>query len=136
MTFQDVDLTSFRDFPPQQGAYEIPRLTMNARGQLIMNTAMKKLVGAEREFWGRLSRDGTQLLLEGGRTNIRFSQSTCTARHRALLEELRELGFSLPVSYRMERCEEEGFWLGRCEEIASAPPVEVDGAVSRTRRAK
>ena len=124
MNENQLDLSLFHDFPPQLSEHTVPKLRMTDHGELVMNPAMKKCVGTRRDFLGKLSQDGTMLLLlEAENGNVHFTEKTCIAKHRSLQAELVHLGFSLPVNYRIEYREEQHAWLGICEELVLPSPT-------------
>ena len=76
-----LDLSAFRDFPSQDVGHAVPRLSINEKGRLSMNTAFRKAVGSARAFRGMYTEDGSRLLFLSDREpNIRFFSGQ---RHRA-----------------------------------------------------
>ena len=95
-----LDLSAFRDFPSQEVGHAVPRLSINEKGMLSMNTAFRKAVGSARAFRGMYTEDGSRLLFLSDREpNIRFSPANATGRNRALADILKKLGYKFPVLY-------------------------------------
>ena len=50
MQLSKIDLSSFHDFPPQPSAHTALCLSLNAKGELSMNTALRRAMGETRDF--------------------------------------------------------------------------------------
>ena len=117
-----LDLSAFRDFPSQDVGHAVPRLSINEKGRLSMNTAFRKAVGSARAFRGMYTEDGSRLLFLSDREpNIRFSPANATGRNRALADILKKLGYKFPVLYTMEESKADHAWVGTCQEIMPPP---------------
>ena len=128
------DLREFCAFQPQQSSHDQPRLSVNEKGDLAMNGAFRKKVGAVREFQGFYRRDGLQMLLfPQQKPNVCFSKAGGVAKNRQLAETLREQGFQFPLRYDFQWDEESLAWVGTCQEMAP-PPEYVLKKAGRCRR--
>lgn len=124
MQLSKIDLRSFHDFPPQPSAHTALCLSLNAKGELSMNTALRRAMGEIRDFHGMYSDEKGQILLYRNETpNVHFSKSGGISKNRALAETLEGLGFKLPLRYDVEWVEELHAWLGVCQEMDPPPAV-------------
>lgn len=74
MNFSELDFEALEDIPPLRRHYDVPRISITEKGMVSMNGALKRGVGAQREFRAKTSPDGRYLLLCSEETpNICFS---------------------------------------------------------------
>ena len=131
------DLSAFRDFPPHLAVFAHPGLSINGKGQFVMNSAFRQQTGRARDFRGMYSEDGRQLLLfPHERPNVHFSQSSGVATNRPLAEILRSLGYGFPLRYRMAWDEGCQAWVGDCQEMAPPPVMALAGRSKRRKGAR
>ena len=72
MNFSELDFEALEDIPPLRRHYDVPRISITEKGMVSMNGALKRGVGAQREFRAKTSPDGRYLLLcsEGRPTSV------------------------------------------------------------------
>lgn len=63
MNFSELDFEALEDIPPLRRHYDVPRISITEKGMVSMNGALKRGVGAQREFRAKTSPDGRYLLL-------------------------------------------------------------------------
>lgn len=74
MNFSELDFEALEDIPPLRRHYDVPRISITEKGMVSMNGALKRGVGAQREFRAKTNPDGRYLLLCSEETpNICFS---------------------------------------------------------------
>ena len=124
MNFQDFDFSTLQDIPSLQRYYETPRVSVTENGLFSINSALRKEVGAQREFRVKISPDCRHLALCLSQTpNVRFSAKGGNVIHRNLAQLLASHGLQLPAIYTMRWCPEQQAWIGCCQELPSPPPL-------------
>ena len=61
MNFSELDFEALEDIPPLRRHYDVPRISITEKGMVSMNGALKRGVGAQREFRAKTSPDGRYL---------------------------------------------------------------------------
>lgn len=103
MNFSELDFEALEDIPPLRRHYDVPRISITEKGMVSMNGALKRGVGAQREFRAKTSPDGRYLLLCSEETpNICFSAKGGNVLHLDFKQYLEAKGISLPALYTME----------------------------------
>lgn len=111
MNFSELDFEALEDIPPLRRHYDVPRISITEKGMVSMNGALKRGVGAQREFRAKTSPDGRYLLLCSEETpNICFSAKGGNVLHLDFKQYLEAKGISLPALYTMEWCQERRAW--------------------------
>lgn len=116
-----LDSLEFEAIPAPVYYYDIPRIAVNAKGQMTMNPAFQRLAGETRCFYGEMSKNGICLLLypdEGGQ--LRFSPKG-VRMNQAFSERLKELGIQLPAVYTFEWLDKRKAWGGYCRDLPEPP---------------
>ena len=99
MNFSELDFEALEDIPPLRRHYDVPRISITEKGMVSMNGALKRGVGAQREFRAKTSPDGRYLLLCSEETpNICFSAKGGNVLHLDFKQYLE--GISLPAFTR------------------------------------
>ena len=84
MNFSELDFEALEDIPPLRRHYDVPRISITEKGMVSMNGALKRGVGAQREFRAKTSPDGRYLLLCSEETpNICFSAKGGNVLHNS-----------------------------------------------------
>ena len=97
MNFSELDFEALEDIPPLRRHYDVPRISITEKGMVSMNGALKRGVGAQREFRAKTSPDGRYLLLCSEETpNICFSAKGGNVLHLDFKQYLEAKGISLP----------------------------------------
>ena len=100
MNFSELDFEALEDIPPLRRHYDVPRISITEKGMVSMNGALKRGVGAQREFRAKTSPDGRYLLLCSEETpNICFSAKGGNVLHLDFKQYLEAKGISLPALY-------------------------------------
>lgn len=98
MNFSELDFEALEDIPPLRRHYDVPRISITEKGMVSMNGALKRGVGAQREFRAKTSPDGRYLLLCSEETpNICFSAKGGNVLHLDFKQYLEAKGISLPA---------------------------------------
>lgn len=99
MNFSELDFEALEDIPPLRRHYDVPRISITEKGMVSMNGALKRGVGAQREFRAKTSPDGRYLLLCSEETpNICFSAKGGNVLHLDFKQYLEAKGISLPFT--------------------------------------
>ena len=123
MNFSELDFEALEDIPPLRRHYDVPRISITEKGMVSMNGALKRGVGAQREFRAKTSPDGRYLLLCSEETpNICFSAKGGNVLHLDFKQYLEAKGISLPALYTMEWCQERRAWIGCCQDCPNPRP--------------
>lgn len=95
MNFSELDFEALEDIPPLRRHYDVPRISITEKGMVSMNGALKRGVGAQREFRAKTSPDGRYLLLCSEETpNICFSAKGGNVLHLDFKQYLEAKGIS------------------------------------------
>ena len=73
MNFSELDFEALEDIPPLRRHYDVPRISITEKGMVSMNGALKRGVGAQREFRAKTNPDG-RYLLRGDAQHLFFRQ--------------------------------------------------------------
>lgn len=93
MNFSELDFEALEDIPPLRRHYDVPRISITEKGMVSMNGALKRGVGAQREFRAKTSPDGRYLLLCSEETpNICFSAKGGNVLHLDLNSTWKQRG--------------------------------------------
>lgn len=93
MNFSELDFEALEDIPPLRRHYDVPRISITEKGMVSMNGALKRGVGAQREFRAKTSPDGRYLLLCSEETpNICFSAKGGNVLHLDFKQYLEQRG--------------------------------------------
>lgn len=121
--FNTLDFSRFHDVPAPVRYYDQRKLTVSTNGVLSLNRPFLQELGAVRSFQMQLSEDGRYILLraeDAGR--ICFSEKGILT-HPYVRDAVASFGFSLPVRYVFDWCEDQSAWVGCCEELPPLPPI-------------
>ena len=135
MNFSELDFEALEDIPPLRRHYDVPRISITEKGMVSMNGALKRGVGAQREFRAKTSPDGRYLLLCSEETpNICFSVKGGNVLHLDFKQYLEAKGISLPALYTMEWCQERRAWIGCCQDLPEPPALSALDQPKKVRR--
>lgn len=133
MNFSELDFEALEDIPPLRRHYDVPRISITEKGMVSMNGALKRGVGAQREFRAKTSPDGRYLLLCSEETpNICFSAKGGNVLHLDFKQYLEAKGISLPALYTMEWCQERRAWIGCCQDLPEPPALSALGSAQES----
>lgn len=122
MDFFDLDFSTLQDIPPIRHYYETSRVSMTQKGLFSMNGAFRKEAGEQRRFRVRISPDGRYLVLYPTEpANVCFSAKNGHVTHKALARHLVQRGIQLPALYTVIWCQEQGAWVGSCQDLPAPP---------------
>lgn len=125
------------DLPPKVIRKDTLRISVNEKGMITMNGALKRSVGEQRKFKAQIYPDGSCFVLFKEREpDIEFSVKSANSLQHSFADLLKSKGYSFPVIYTLQWDEGHRAWGGFCSEISSAPGIsEIKASVKKGRRA-
>lgn len=118
-----LDSLTFELIPPPLPCSEVPKLSVNKKGQMSMNTAFRQKVGDRRRFHGEVSKDGRCLTLRPDEKGQLSFTAKGVRQNNRFADLLRERQIKIPAVYSMEWVPERELWVGRSNDLSSPPPV-------------
>ncbi len=137
MDIKWLDSLTFEPIPAPTHYYDIPRLTVNEKGHMTMNSACLRQVGKTRCFSGEISTDGRCLKLQPDESGeLHFSPASGVCLHRDFSSHLKERGIQLPAIYTLEWLPERDLWVGTSNDLPKPPKTVVFSRKPARRRTK